>query len=117
VWIGKGTAVIVASGVEHIAITGSGSIVGQGLNWWREMKKPGKGDMFRPHMVDMKHVQHAILSDTLYRDGPSHILELGCDNCEVDGVKVLNPPSLGECEKDATCSHNTDAVDIHGQAP
>ena len=31
------------------------------------------------------------------------------------GVEVFAPPSTGECEKTNTCSHNTDAVDVHGQ--
>ena len=79
------------------------------------MKKPGKGKMFRPHTVNFKEVHHAVLSDTLYQHGPNHILELGCFNCEIDGVKVFNPPSTGDCEADSSCSHNTDAVDIHGQ--
>ena len=79
------------------------------------MKKPGKGKMFRPHTVNFKEVHHAVLSDTLYQHGPNHVLELGCFNCEIDGVKVFNPPSTGDCEADSSCSHNTDAVDIHGQ--
>ena len=42
------------------------------------------------------------------------MLELGCDNCELSHVSVLNPPSTGDCEKKNACSHNTDAVDVHG---
>ena len=36
---------------------------------------------------------------------------------EMARVKVLNPPSTGECESHAPsqCSHNTDAVDVHGE--
>ena len=63
--------------------------------WWIDMKRPGKHDMFRPHTVDFVGVNHAVLSDTLYKDGPNHILELGCDNCELDGVRVFAPPSTG----------------------
>ena len=48
------------------------------------------------------------------RLGPNHILELGCDHCELSAITVLNPSSTGACEKDDTCSHNTDAVDVHG---
>lgn len=107
---GRGSAIIVAKGVQHVAITGGGTVDGQGLTWWREMKKPGKSNIFRPHTVDFSHVQHGIITETTFMHGPSHILELGCDNCEIDGVNVFNPPSHGDCEKDATCSHNTDAV-------
>jgi hypothetical protein len=110
-----GTAIITAKSVSHIAITGGGTVDGQGLQWWIDMKKPGKHSMFRPHTVDFNHVEHAVLHQTLYTDGPNHILELGCDFCELDGIKVLAPPSTGACEKTNTCSHNTDAVDVHGQ--
>lgn len=109
-----GTAIITAKNNQHIAITGAGTVDGQGLQWWVDMKKPGKEDMFRPHTVDFGNVQHAVLHETLYTNGPNHILELGCDFCELDGVKVLAPPSTGVCEKTNTCSHNTDAVDVHG---
>ena len=105
-----GTAIITAKNNKHIAITGAGTVDGQGLQWWIDMKKPGKEEMFRPHTVDFGNVQHAVLHETLYTNGPNHILELGCDFCELDGVKVFAPPSTGACEKTNTCSHNTDAV-------
>jgi len=103
--------IIYAESVTDIAITGSGTVDGQGLIWWRERHHSG----WRPHTVGFKHVTRALLQDTLYMNGPSHILELGCDYCELDGIKVLNPPSTGDCEKDNSCSHNTDAVDVHGE--
>lgn len=109
-----GSAIITAKGIQHVAITGGGTVDGQGLQWWIDMKKPGKQDMFRPHTVDFADVNHAVLADTLYTNGPNHILELGCNYCELDSVKVLAPPSTGPCEKTGTCSHNTDAVDVHG---
>jgi len=65
--------------------------------------------------VDFSNVDTAVLADVLFTNGPNHILELGCDTCEISGVTVLNPPSEGDCEKDNSCSHNTDAVDVHGQ--
>jgi polygalacturonase len=98
-----------AEGVHDIAITGGGTFDGQGLEWWRNR------DDFRPHMVQFNHVTTALLTDTLYKDAPSHVLELYCDFCELSGVRVLAPPSTGDCEKDETCSHNTDAVDVHGE--
>lgn len=105
-----GSAIITADKQQHIAITGGGTVDGQGLQWWIDMKKPGKHDIFRPHTVDFRDITHAVLSDTLYTDGPNHILELGCNYCELDGVKVLAPPSTGACEKTNTCSHNTDGA-------
>ena len=106
-WPGQ-NHVVSATHLEHLAITGSGTFYGNGLVWWRNR------DKFRPKLVDFSHVQHALLSDTLYLDAPNHVLELYCDNCELSGVRVLSPPSTGSCEKDNTCSHNTDALDVHG---
>ena len=100
--------IVAAKNVEHIVISGSGTINGQGLEWWQNRND------FRPHMVDFSSVKYAILSDTLFLNGPNHILELFCDYCELANVKVFAPPSTGECEKKNMCSHNTDAVDIHG---
>ena len=105
-----GTAnIIQATNVSHVAITGGGTIDGQGLVWWQHRED------FRPHMVQFTQVKNGILLDTLYLNAPNHVLELFCDNCELAHIKVFNPPSTGKaCEHDNTCSHNTDAVDIHG---
>ena len=100
--------VLSATEVEHLAITGGGTVDGQGLEWWQHR------DDFRPHLVQFSHVTHAILADTLYLNSPNHVLELYCDDCELAGVKVLAPSSRGECKESNTCSHNTDAVDVHG---
>lgn len=100
--------IIDANNVNNIAITGGGTIDGQGLEWWQHR------DDFRPHMVQFTNVQHALLTETLYLNSPNHVLELFCDDCELAHVKVLAPPSTGDCESENLCSHNTDAVDVHG---
>eukprot|EP00041_Stephanoeca_diplocostata_P017903 m.369530 g.369530 ORF g.369530 m.369530 type:complete len:413 (+) comp20851_c0_seq8:167-1405(+) len=105
--------IIDANGHTDIAITGSGTVDGQGLAWWREMEKDK--DLYRPHMVNFAGVRNAILSDTLYLNAPNHVLELYSDNTELTRIKVLAPPSTGDCKNTGTCSHNTDAVDVHGQ--
>jgi polygalacturonase len=113
-----GSALIVApkklpsfpTGLQHIAITGGGTVDGQGLLFWRGRVK----NVFRPHTVDFSHVEYGLISGPTFTRNPNHVLELGCDHCELSHIKVLNPPSTGSCEKDLTCSHNTDAVDVHG---
>eukprot|EP00040_Diaphanoeca_grandis_P019896 m.105415 g.105415 ORF g.105415 m.105415 type:complete len:430 (-) comp27645_c0_seq2:249-1538(-) len=110
----QGVHIINANKVTDIAITGGGTVDGQGLVWWREMKKPGMANMWRPHTVQFSDVTRGLFTDTLYINGPNHILELGCDFCELSHIKVLNPSSTGDCANDNSCSHNTDAVDIHG---
>lgn len=104
-----GTANIIdAQNIEHVAITGRGTINGQGLKWWQHR------DDFRPHTVQFTNVKHGILSETLYLNAPNHVLELFCDDCELAYIQVLAPPSTGDCENEDLCSHNTDAVDVHG---
>eukprot|EP01052_Picozoa_sp_SAG31_P048835 SAG31_NODE_10404_length_1142_cov_1.204219_1_plen_307_part_00 len=70
--------------------------------------------VFRPHTVDFSHVNYGMISGPTFTRNPNHVLELGCDNCELSHISVLNPPSTGDCEKTNACSHNTDAVDVHG---
>jgi len=106
-WPGK-SHIISASQLEDVAITGGGTVDGQGLVWWQHR------DDFRPHTVQFDGVKRAILRDTHYIDSPNHVLELGCNECEIAAVTVLNPPSTGSCEASNACSHNTDAVDVHG---
>ena len=124
-----GSAIIVAQGLQHIAITGGGTVDGQGLPWWLRMHKhcpKTKCVFFRPHTVDFRSVTTAILSDTLYTNNPNHVLELGCDYCELSGVSTLNLPvdatlPDGSCPAvtpaSAGCwvtASNTDSVDVHG---
>lgn len=97
-------------GLQHVAITGSGTVDGQGLIFWRGRAN----NVFRPHTADFSHVEYGLISGPTFTRNPNHVLELGCNHCELSHVKVLNPPSTGTCEKDLTCSHNTDAVDVHG---
>jgi polygalacturonase len=118
-----GSALIVASGqskshpLEHIAITGGGTVDGQGLLFWqaRGQKNPHlKNPLFRPHTVDFSHVIFGTITGPTFTQNPNHVLELGCNHCELSHINVLNPPSTGDCEKKNLCSHNTDAVDVHG---
>ena len=113
-----GSALIVApknlptfpTGLEHISITGEGTVDGQGLVFWRGRVN----NVFRPHTVDFSHVRYGLISGPTFMRAPNHVLELYCDHCELSFIKVLNPPSTGRCAEDLTCSHNTDAVDVHG---
>lgn len=78
---GKGaSAIIVAISqrghppLEHIAITGAGTVDGQGLAWWlgdsRSCEPHKHCEFFRPHSVDFTGVTHGLLTDTLYTNSP-----------------------------------------------
>jgi polygalacturonase len=95
---------ISAPEVQHVAITGKGTIDGQGEVWWENR------DQFRPKTVKFEKVAFALIQDNTIVNAPSHVLELYADHCEVAGVTILNPPSLHVPKP----SHNTDAVDVHG---
>merc|ERR1719245_2763083 len=58
----------------------------------------------------MSECHHIKIKDITVKDCPNHCLELYANDCEVDGISILNPPS-----KDVkTESHNTDGIDVHG---
>ena len=52
------------------------------------MEQPGQKDMFRPHTVDTGHVEHLLMQDITFINGPNHILELGADFAELDSIEV-----------------------------
>ena len=134
----QASAIIVAARqghvrLEHIAITGGGTVDGQGLAFWLGESKACKPhahcEFFRPHTVDFNGVTYGLLTDTLYTNSPNHVLELGCDHCELSHVSVLNIPvdvtlANGSCpltkeethDKDGCwqTASNTDSVDVHG---
>lgn len=109
----KNQHIIEMKNLHDVAITGGGTVDGQGLVWWRAEEK--KKDVFRPHMVDANGVKNLLLTDTIYLNAPNHVLELGADYTELSGITVLSPPSTGDCKKTDACAHNTDAVDVHGE--
>ena len=100
-----GTANIIgAKNVQHVAITGEGTIDGQGEVWWENRND------FRPHAVQFNGVTFALIQGITLVNAPNHVLELYADHCEVAGVTIQNPPSTDVAKP----SHNTDAVDVHG---
>jgi polygalacturonase len=62
-------------------------------------------------MVYWSKVTTGLISNIVVKNCPNHCLELYTDHGEVANVTVTNPSSTGG----GTESHNTDAVDIHGQ--
>ena len=113
---GNGSALIEAQQLQHIAITGGGVCDGQGLAFWRA--KNGK-QVFRPHTVDFRGVDHGTITGPTFTNSPDHVLELGCNHCELSHINVFNPPSTDlpgypPCVSSHTCAQNTDAVDVHG---
>lgn len=89
---------------SSIAITGGGLVDGQGEVWWAHR------DDFRPKMVAMKG-DHGLIHNVSFVNPPNHCLELYVDWLEISHAIVKAPPSTGA----VNISHNTDAVDVHGE--
>merc|ERR1712204_82236 len=64
----------------------------------------GYPDDPRPTPIDFKYVKGALIQGITVVNCPYHCLELYCDNCEIDGITILNPYG----------SPNTDGIDVHG---
>ena len=105
---------IFADGLEHVAITGSGKVDGQGeQNFlpWRKKQKPdqnrlrqmgidgvpvdervlGEGHWLRPHFVQFRECRHVLIDGPTFVDSPfwvNHLLY--CDQAIVRNIKVIS---------------------------
>ena len=93
----------ITASAQHIAVTGDGTIDGQGSNWWAHR------DDFRPHTIQFSGVRTALIEgitiiDPTITHGDSCRLRRAftCERSRAT-ARALSYPS-----------HNTDAVDVHG---
>ncbi len=96
-----------AANAENIAITGSGTIDGNGESWWtaaRATKDHGVVgvDQFRPRLVVFDHCQHIRMEGVTVQNSPSwQIVPYYTDDMTIRNVRILAPAR----------SPNTDAID------
>jgi polygalacturonase len=99
------------SGAElhDIAITGPGTIDGQGAPWWPFAKVTGAR---RPRMIVLSSCERILIEQVTLRDSPMfHIAISGrSSDVTVRGVTIRAPASTDP----KTPSHNTDACDVSG---
>lgn len=92
---------------HDIAVTGKGTIDGNGASWWRDAKgqRPSgvMGEIvFRPRLLVFDHSRHIRISGVTVQNSPSwQIIPYYCDDVTIRDVKVLAPAD----------SPNTDAID------
>jgi polygalacturonase len=92
---------------HDIAITGKGTIDGNGASWWRDAKgqRPSgvMGEIvFRPRLIVFEHSRHIRVSGVTVQNSPSwQIIPYYSDDVVIRNVKVLAPAD----------SPNTDAID------
>jgi polygalacturonase len=96
-----------AANSENIAITGAGTIDGNGESWWtaaRATKDHGVVgvDQFRPRLVVFDHCQHIRMEGVTVQNSPSwQIVPYYTDDMTIRNVRILAPAR----------SPNTDAID------
>ena len=106
---------ITAIGCDNIAITGHGTIDGQGAPWWNAYKKSKPGGApslaadklpHRPYLVLLDHCHHVlVLNITLLNSPMCNLVTGGCDDVVVKGIDIQAPIH----------SPNTDGMDPSGR--
>jgi polygalacturonase len=93
---------------EDIAITGQGTIDGQGALYWREFlaaRNGGGDDVRRPRLIQLTRCLRVLVQDVTLTNSPSfHLVPGGCQNVTIEGVHIKSP----------MISPNTDGIDPSG---
>jgi len=93
--------------LEDVAITGGGTIDGQGEVWWealhedseehpgalgRDRPYPGRLDYPRPRTINLYDCENVLIRDVTIRNSPSWTIHpVYCENVTVDNVTIRNP--------------------------
>lgn len=100
-------SLVSATNAENIAITGGGTIDGNGESWWTEARAhSGSGIVgeiqFRPRLVVLDHCKHVKLEGVTIQNSPSwQVVPYYTDDMTIRNVRILAPQH----------SPNTDAID------
>lgn len=101
---------ISGAGLHDIAITGSGTIDGQGAPWW-----PFASDKSarRPRMIALSGCDRVLIEHVKLMNSPMFHIAIGgkTSNVTVQGVTIRANPSSDPVHP----GHNTDACDVTGQ--
>ena len=101
---------ITAAKLTDVAITGKGTIDGQGEKWWVEFRKiKGKPDEKqhprRPNLIDLGKCQRLLVQDVTIVNSPNfHLVPGDCEDVTIDGITITAPAD----------APNTDAIDPSG---
>ena len=100
-------SLITSVNAHDIAITGKGTIDGNGKSWWHDAKgqRPSgiMGEIvFRPRLIVFDHSKHIRMSGVTVQNSPSwQIIPYYSDDVTIRNIKILAPAD----------SPNTDAID------
>ncbi|MFP5042887.1 glycoside hydrolase family 28 protein [Parasediminibacterium sp. JCM 36343] len=106
-----GTDFIHGEKLHDIAITGKGTIDGQGADWWPFAKTDKTAK--RPRMISLKECDKILIEDVTLMNSPMFHIAIGgkSSNGTVSRVTVRAPAS----DDAILASHNTDACDVSGK--
>jgi polygalacturonase len=103
-----------AENAHDIAITGNGTIDGNGQSWWsefRDYRSKAKSDPatkappHRPYLIMLSNCSRVLVKDVTLTNSPMfHFVPKECSDVTVDSVKILAPAN----------SPNTDGIDPSG---
>ena len=100
-------SLVSATNAEKIAITGGGTIDGNGESWWTEARATHNAGVvgavtFRPRLVVFDHCKHIRMEGVTVQNSPSwQIVPYYTDDMVIRSVRILAPQH----------SPNTDAID------
>ena len=83
-----------ADHVEDVAITGEGTIDGNGKVWWdAQMNRPkGSKENQRPLLIDLTHTKQILIEGVTIQNSPQYnITAFWCDGLTVRNARILNP--------------------------
>jgi polygalacturonase len=100
-------SLVSATNAQNIAITGSGTIDGNGESWWAEARATHNAGVvgavkFRPRLVVFDHCKHVRIEGVTIQNSPSwQVVPYYTDDTVIRNVRILAPQH----------SPNTDAID------
>jgi polygalacturonase len=103
---GTVTAFITANNAHDIALTGSGTIEGQGQDWWNALT--ATPDLKRPQQVSFSNSTRVLIHGVRFQNSPEeHIWVKGDTDVTVTGITISTLAVQGQ-----HIPNNTDGVDI-----
>jgi polygalacturonase len=100
-------SLVSAANAENIAITGEGTIDGNGESWWQQARATHNAGVvgavqFRPRLVVFDHCKHVKIEGVTIQNSPSwQVVPYYTDDITIRNVRILAPQH----------SPNTDAID------
>ena len=94
------SSLITGCDLENVAVTGRGTLNGQGRVWWDafnkdKSSKDGEQKILshgRPRVINLYRCRDVLIEGVKIINSPSWTAHLvGCDNVVVDGISIVNP--------------------------